>query len=671
MGRLLLEQQSVSVFRVHHRGIIKMVLTVYSAVDCTGDSKEIKDSEVNLSKVGVKFSIKSVKVDGNPGGFFTEERYTGFLAYLEEGTYNNLEDLGLPKDYKVASVKYKKDSLAFPQIRLFNSSTFKDNSPSTWWCHGDEEGAKKMKYIDVGLAGIWVINVDQSVMYKEGTGHGSTGIGGAWCNIMGKMRQLSVGAVSVWAVNPADEVFVRSGLNDADPKGKEWTKIDGTMKMVSVGPSGVCWAVDKKDTVWRRLGAKNTSAIGTKWQSVTGRLGFISVGPAGIWGISPKNEVMYRDGTYDLPGDAEGTGWSKVDGMMVWLSSGQNIVWGISANGEMWYRAGIDQNNPMGTNWFKMNTGTSVESWKQAVGWDNILWTIDGGDLVRCKDGATRDCIEPGNSITLMTEHVNFKSYNMQEKPSSYSVINSGWVMYEKPNFKGKCLYHYGATEGDCYSNDPENKKGPKLKQWQEPIGSIRFLRGTDAKALSVAVVMDWEAATTEYTTSVLSTFEGKNSSFEYQPATWQRIVEVEGKVTHSLKLDEAVTGLAGKSFTLEGVPKAGFTFNTVGNKLETMTDFRQELSSMFTFITEDSTRRERTKIEAVSLPPCIAPKTEVKISIIIHHGTVKIPFKALFVSGNSKWEVPGKYVGEDATHVKVQQSETSLLEGNRKVSRM
>ena len=32
-------------------------------------------------------------------------------------------------------------------------------------------------------------------------------------------------------MNPADEVFVRVGLNELDPKGKEWTKIDGSMKM--------------------------------------------------------------------------------------------------------------------------------------------------------------------------------------------------------------------------------------------------------------------------------------------------------------------------------------------------------------------------------------------------------------------------------------------------------
>ena len=98
---------------------------------------------------------------------------------------------------------------------------------------------------------------------------------------------------------------------------------------------------------------------------------------------------MYRDGTYDLPGDAEGTGWSKVDGMMVWVASGEGVVWGVSANGELWYRAGIDQNNPSGTNWFRMETRPGVEGWKQAVsnGGDS-LWGIDGGENLRCRERA-------------------------------------------------------------------------------------------------------------------------------------------------------------------------------------------------------------------------------------------------------------------------------------------
>ena len=87
--------------------------------------------------------------------------------------------------------------------------------------------------------------------------------------------------------------------------------------------------------------------------------------------------------------------------------------------------------------------------------------------MLSCKVGADQPNITPGNDVTLSDENGQFKTFSLQDKPSSFIVLHSGWVIYEKPNFKGKCLY---AVDGDCFSNDPENKKGPKLKMWQVEI---------------------------------------------------------------------------------------------------------------------------------------------------------------------------------------------------------
>ena len=166
----------------------------------------------------------------------------------------------------------------------------------------------------------------------------------------------------------------------------------------------------------------------------------------------------------------------------------------------------------------------------------------------------------------------------------------------------------------DCFSNDPENKKGPKLKTWQEPIGSMRHLRGTECRSVMVTIAMDWAAASTEHKTTITQTVEGKNTTFDYCPSPWQKVAEVEGMASHSLVLEAPVPGLTGATVALEGVPKQGFTFLTLGNKLDTGTDFRQELSATFTFMDETSSRRERKKTEVVTLPPFLAPKTEVKV---------------------------------------------------------
>jgi len=670
-----------------------MVLTLYEENNLGGKAVDIKDREVNLNKVGVNFKVKSAKVEGNPWILYTEERYQGFLCYLEEGSYADLLSLGIPDNYRVASAKLKSDSVGNPQITLYNSSYFKDevtvadtngltngsngtngtngtngdchSHSDVWWSNGDQ----KLSWIDAGVAGVWAITPDMSVMYREGTGHGQGSTGTTWSGGLGKMRNISVGSQSVWGLNRADEVFVRIGLSKDDTKGKEWTKIEGSMKNISVGPNGVCWAVDKAETVWRRAGAKDSNVLGTKWQSVTGKLKHISVGQAGIWGVSPKNEVMFRDGTYDLPGEGEGNGWTKVDGMMVWVASGTDIVWGLSENGELWYRAGISQGVPMGTNWYKMNTGKDTNIiWKMVVGEGDLLWGLENSDKLFARRNVTLDNIQDGNSVNIFNENGNFKCFNVQEKPSSYVVHHGGWVIYEKPNFKGKVLYHH---DFDCFSNDPQNPKGPKLKTWQDPIGSVRPLTGTDWKRISVTVELDWANLKTEHETEVENTVTGKNTSFDYAPPAWGRFNHVEAKVSHSFELSEAVSGISGCTFSLEGIPKAGTVFASYGNKLETGVDFRQELSNMMTFHTEKSATRKRSKMEVVKMPPAIAPMFDIKVSTVIHSGKICMPFTATFESGNSTWSVPGTYHGVDSTNIKVEFEEKSLRESNRKTSKL
>ena len=99
--------------------------------------------------------------------------------------------------------------------------------------------------------------------------------------------------------------------------------------------------------------------LGNKWQSVTGRLKEISVGLAGVWGLSPSNEVMYRDGTWHLPGEAEGSGWTKVDGVMQTIWSSDGGLWAVSQDGGLWYRHNLSQATLMGTNWYRLQVRTS------------------------------------------------------------------------------------------------------------------------------------------------------------------------------------------------------------------------------------------------------------------------------------------------------------------------
>ena len=87
-----------------------------------------------------------------------------------------------------------------------------------------------------------------------------------------------------------------------------------------------------------------------------------------------------------------------------------------------------------------------------------------------------------------------------------------------------------------------------------------------------MSISIDWSKVTTEHKATVSQTFEGKNTTFEYSPASWQKINEVEAScfisiliffsdkveavVRHKLNLFAPVNGLTGASTSLEGVPK-------------------------------------------------------------------------------------------------------------------
>ena len=85
------------------------------------------------------------------------------------------------------------------------------------------EGETKFRSLDAGVAGVWAVKVEMNVVYRDGQSSPWVPVPG------GKMRQVSVGGEAVWATNPADEVFLRV-VSKAEPRGKEWTKIDGSMK---------------------------------------------------------------------------------------------------------------------------------------------------------------------------------------------------------------------------------------------------------------------------------------------------------------------------------------------------------------------------------------------------------------------------------------------------------
>ena len=66
---------------------------------------------------------------------------------------------------------------------------FSDVSESSWVTDGDT----KFKSLDAGVAGVWAVKVDLTVVFRENSGGDNQGPGSAWSVVPGgKMRWVGI-----------------------------------------------------------------------------------------------------------------------------------------------------------------------------------------------------------------------------------------------------------------------------------------------------------------------------------------------------------------------------------------------------------------------------------------------------------------------------------------------
>jgi len=194
---------------------------------------------------------------------------------------------------------------------------------------------------------------------------------------------------------------------------------------------------------------------------------------------------------------------------------------------------------------------------------------------------------------------------------------------------------------------------------------------GEDLGLVRVRLAMAWDQMERSLDTETLDTMETRNTTFSYAELDWGSVKNVEAEVSHSFELNESVPGLAGKCFSLEDVPKLQIDIQSSEGKIEVGKDFRQELLNKFTFCSGQTAHRQRRVAERLALPTFVPPMFEMKVSTVKYTGTVKIPFVATLSSGTKTWNLNGEYTGRDSTNIKLVFSQKSLLESNRKFSKL
>ncbi len=106
--------------------------------------------------------------------------------------------------------------------------------------------------IAAGHAGVWGINRQGVVYYREGTYRNPGHSGMKWIKVEEdkKMKSVSVGEDLVVAADPGDKLYVRVGVSPQLPTGTHWEQLRGSGAQVNVYGNKV-WMTNSNGEIYQ------------------------------------------------------------------------------------------------------------------------------------------------------------------------------------------------------------------------------------------------------------------------------------------------------------------------------------------------------------------------------------------------------------------------------------
>merc|ERR1719265_1232740 len=144
--------------------------------------------------------------------------------------------------------------------------------------------AGKLTNVDVSNNGhVWGVNRGQDIFRWTGS---------AWQHISGKLIQISVGDSGVWGVNANHNIFYRQGtMGDANTAGDGWTHVAGGLQWVGSG-SNLVVGVNSAGQIYYRAGITAANPTGTEWVNVPGGLMAIDVDETEVVGVNSGHQIF-------------------------------------------------------------------------------------------------------------------------------------------------------------------------------------------------------------------------------------------------------------------------------------------------------------------------------------------------------------------------------------------
>ena len=222
-----------------------------------------------------------------------------------------------------------------------------------------------------------------------------------WEKLEGKLKHVSVGASGVWGVNSEGALYRMDG--------KHWTQVHPSGWLTVSSGGKYVWATRTDHTVRRGTGdeeswqvvpgrlmqieasmGKNAWGVagdhniyrynGINWQQSGGKLQQVTSGPSGVWGVAHDAHVYYRPYTYRDEATIGGN-WQHISASppMKWVASGEDLVLAVHRSGDLYYRAGITAANPAGTDWVRIQ---GIPLLKQVDVFYSVVMAVDTEDNI-------------------------------------------------------------------------------------------------------------------------------------------------------------------------------------------------------------------------------------------------------------------------------------------------
>ncbi|KAK7104074.1 hypothetical protein V1264_018848 [Littorina saxatilis] len=194
---------------------------------------------------------------------------------------------------------------------------------------------------------VWGLTSDGEIHIRTGMGaHCPLGVDWTQLDLaqLGEafIVHLSCNSSFVWVVDGDGQVFHRIGAAALKPGqlNPVWLPIDSYSEIVfnkvANGPvDWMVWAVDNRRLTYVRIGVSDELPIGKEWVHVPGIQALdITISSSGVWALNTNGEILFRYGITE--DNVSGNYWKKIPGCFTKVSaSPKDVLWAVDTAGQL------------------------------------------------------------------------------------------------------------------------------------------------------------------------------------------------------------------------------------------------------------------------------------------------------------------------------------------------